>query len=170
MSLDQPQTAPFCWQDKRVLRLIREHLDRSKVTSSLAVYLALTEHASNKESESFQVSIGHIATLAGCGERTVKDRLNDLRNMSLIQTTCPALRTALTFKLLPTQDALSTPDGCRTLGNNRPTQGDNRPTQGKRTASLLALSRRTEEKNTPNPQRLSLKSMVLDELTKEVTP
>lgn len=153
---------PFCWQDKRALRLIREQLDRPKVMSSIAVYTALTEYASNKESESFQVSIGHIATLAGCGERTVKARLNDLRNLSLIQTTCPALKTALTFRLLPTQGAIAAPDGCRTLGNNR-------TTQGKRTAPLLAPNRRIEEKNTPNPQSSSAKDMVLDEPAKETT-
>src|SRR5262245_45614493 len=64
---------PFCWQSKIVRRRIRDAFDSSSnVLSALGVYDALTEIASDFNSERFQVSRAHIAAVSGASVTTVK--------------------------------------------------------------------------------------------------
>src|SRR5437667_456982 len=72
---------PFCWQNKHVLRAIRDHFDATNnVSSALAVYLALTEIASDKQSELFDRRIGDIAARAGVSYKTANKVLHRLES------------------------------------------------------------------------------------------
>ena len=99
--------APFCWQHKPALRLIREAFDADKtVASALAVYLALTEIASDEESEVFTTTHAWIAQKCGVSPRTVQDRLNGLVEISLVEIHTPALKSPSTYRLLSVSQPL----------------------------------------------------------------
>jgi DNA-binding Lrp family transcriptional regulator len=81
--------------------LIREAFDADKtVASALAVYLALTEIASDEESEVFTTTHAWIAQKCGVSPRTVQDRLNELAEIGLVEIHTPALKSPSTFRLL----------------------------------------------------------------------
>lgn len=120
MSLSRKSSdGPWCWQSKAALRAIREGFEaESGVASGLAVYLALTEVASDRQSDTFQVSHAHLAGLTGLCIRTIQNRLNGLSEMKLIHVSTPELRTASTYTLLPFGNGCVTPsNGCRAFGN-----------------------------------------------------
>jgi hypothetical protein len=95
------KAAPFCWQHKAALRKIREAFDAEKsVASALGVYHALTEIASDKESESFETTHGWIAHKSGLSPRTVQDRLAGLSQIGLVEISTPALKSPSTYRLL----------------------------------------------------------------------
>jgi hypothetical protein len=76
---------PFCWQNKHVLRSIRDHFDATNnVSSALAVYVALTEIASNKQSEVFDRRIGDIAARAGVSYKTADKVLHRLEALAIV--------------------------------------------------------------------------------------
>ena len=62
---------PYCWQSKVARRFICEHFDGDSFGAScLGVYAALTEIASDEESETFTTQQSHIAKKACLGVRT----------------------------------------------------------------------------------------------------
>ena len=79
---------PFCWQNKNILRSIRDYFDATNnVSSALAVYVALTEIASDNQSEVFDRRIGDIATRAGVSYKTASKVLHRLESLSIIAIT-----------------------------------------------------------------------------------
>ncbi len=91
----------WCWMDKRALRKIREAFDRDNaISSALAVYLALCEIASNKESEVFQTTHSYIAQNSGVSIKTVQRRLKILEEIELIRVSTPNLRAPSNYTLL----------------------------------------------------------------------
>jgi hypothetical protein len=110
--------SPFCWQSKRVLRFIRDSFDESNnVASALAVYVSLTENASDHQSETFDSRIRDIAARAGVSYRTANDVLHRFETLGIIAIRRNAIgntkqRAPSTYTLL----ALG--NGCPTLGNS----------------------------------------------------
>jgi hypothetical protein len=87
----------WAWQDKRALRRIRELLEDN--ATALALYLALTEQASNSTSPEFTASHAQLASLSGLSVRTVQRRLLDLKRINLVGISTPRLREPSTFTL-----------------------------------------------------------------------
>ena len=73
---------PWMWANKAALEKIRLRCEDAK--SSLAVYLALCEVASDEQSDNFRVSMDRIGSKCGLSRRTVFDRLNDLEFIGLV--------------------------------------------------------------------------------------
>lgn len=122
----------FAWQDKAALRKIRESI--RDYDSALGVYLALTVAASDAQNDEFTTTHKWLAGLSGFSERTVRDRLHDLREIGLVGIVTPKLRSPCTYKLLPSGDGCPTAgNGCRAFGNGA--------------GGSVADIRRTEEKN-----------------------
>ena len=93
--------APYCWQSKTVRKSIRDDYDGDHFgTAVLAVYDALTEIASDEQSETFTTLQSHIAKKACLGVTTVKKALPELRRLATISYATPKLRGAITFTLL----------------------------------------------------------------------
>jgi hypothetical protein len=68
------KNGPFCWQSKEVLRFIRDCFDsNNSVASALSVYLALSEKASDEQSEQFDCRIRDIAARAGVSYKTAAE-------------------------------------------------------------------------------------------------
>ncbi len=77
--------APFCWQNKRVLRLITETFAESnQAASARSVYLAMTEIASDLQAETFIAGIADIARRAGVSYKTVDRLLGGLVALGVI--------------------------------------------------------------------------------------
>lgn len=92
---------PFCWQHKPALRKIREAFDQEKtVSSALGIYGALTEIASDEESEVFQTTHAYIAQKSGFSPRTVQARLAGLAEIGLVEVSTPSMKTPSTYRLL----------------------------------------------------------------------
>ena len=109
---------PFAWQDKRVLRKIRDSFDSANtIASALGTYNALTVVASDKQVEEFQTTHAWLAGLSGFSERTVRDRVADLARLGIVAVSTPALRAPSTYRLLPFGDGcLAFGNGCRAFG------------------------------------------------------
>lgn len=76
---------PFCWQSKNALSRIEDACDsRTDKAYVLAVYLALTWHASNCQCEEFKLEKRKLAARAGVCYRKVADILNLLVELKLI--------------------------------------------------------------------------------------
>ena len=77
--------APFCWQEKQALRSIRARFeDSNKTPYALAIYLALTELASDRQCETFQGGIATIAKKAGTSYKTTLEYLRELEVLGVI--------------------------------------------------------------------------------------
>jgi hypothetical protein len=107
---------PFAWQDKRVLRRIREQCEDP--ASALGTYFALSVAASDSSTEVFQTTHSWLAALSGLSEKTVRNRLADLSRIGAVVITTPKLRAPCTYRLLPFGNSYRTSgNGCRTFGN-----------------------------------------------------
>lgn len=92
---------PFCWQPKAALRKIRESFDAEKtVASAIGTYGALTEIASDMQTEIFTTTHGWIAQKSGLSPRTVQARLAGLVEIGLVEISTPILKAPSTYKLL----------------------------------------------------------------------
>jgi hypothetical protein len=77
--------APFCWQTKAAIWRIREAFDESKfLDQALAVYLVLTELASDAQSPTFDAKRRKIAERSGVSMRRVSEILARFKNLSLV--------------------------------------------------------------------------------------
>jgi hypothetical protein len=78
---------PWCWQEKRALRLIRAEFRWSpkRMTTCLTIYLCLTELESNNSSKTpFYACNSTIAKMAGKSISTIKAYCNFLISLELL--------------------------------------------------------------------------------------
>jgi hypothetical protein len=91
----------FAWQDKKALDAIRNGFDGSSLgMAALAVYVALTELASDNESQSFVETLGRISEKSGASVATVKRVLPVLEMLRVVEIVRhPGLRLPSTYVL-----------------------------------------------------------------------
>jgi predicted DsbA family dithiol-disulfide isomerase len=87
----------WCWAGKAELRKIRQEC--ANYASALAVYHALSEIASDKESDEFQTTQEWLAQLSGFKARTIRRRLKDLQEIGVVQIQTPKLKAPSTYRL-----------------------------------------------------------------------
>ena len=75
----------WCWQDKDILSLIRENFKGQRLTTSLAIYLSLTELASNNSSDEFTAYFSQIAKLSGKSIPTIKSYSNQFIKIGILK-------------------------------------------------------------------------------------
>ncbi len=78
---------PKCWQDKRIIRFLREHYFDKKRTTAIAIYLTLTETASNSNSETFKAYYNQIGAMIGKSSSTIKRYCNDFIQLKILEKT-----------------------------------------------------------------------------------
>jgi Crp-like helix-turn-helix domain len=144
MKPDDASRVPWCWQDKRALRRIREQVEDH--ASALALYLALTEQASNSTSPQFTASHAQLAALSGLSIATVKRRLPELRRAGAIDYSTPRLREPSEFRLLPADPSAPADPaiGCRLLAHRERTKAHNEPAIAHESAAPRATLEGTE--------------------------
>lgn len=112
-------TPPFAWQDKRVLRLIREQIEH--YGTALSVYNALAVAASDAGKHEFQTTHAWLSQLCGFCERTVRSRLADLQRIGAITIGTPTLKAPSTYRLMSIGSGYQTfGTSCRTFGKGKP--------------------------------------------------
>lgn len=79
------QSRRWCWQDKDILDLIRENFKGQRLTTALAVYLSLTELASNNSSDEFTAYFSQIAKLSGKSIPTIKSYSNEFIKIGILK-------------------------------------------------------------------------------------
>jgi hypothetical protein len=108
---------PFCWQSKEVLRFIRDCFDATNnIASALAVYVSLTEKASDEQSETFNSRIRDIAARAGVSYKTATSVLHRFEKLRIIAI--------LRNKIENTQENAPSTYTLLGLGNDCPTLGN----------------------------------------------
>ena len=155
-------TFPWCWQHRPTLQLIRDKVP--DIASGLAVYVALTEMASEFNANPFKATQNAIAIRCGLGVRTVTRRLADLESAGVIRRTAPPgpVQSDEIELLDPTGDRRRKPgDGIRTLRHDDGTPGHDDGTLRHRNAAPwpnpIHGERNQESKNPrrPSSRRLS---------------
>jgi hypothetical protein len=82
----QIKDAPFCWQHKDVLRMITETFSESdQAVSARSLYVALSELASDNESQTFTATKALIAHKAALSISTVQRLLNGFEQLGVVQ-------------------------------------------------------------------------------------
>jgi DNA-binding MarR family transcriptional regulator len=86
-SKTQSKREPFCWIEKRKLRMIADVFSEGtgSVNSARSLYLALAEIASDKQRDRFDASQAEIAHRAGLSVASVKRILPVFRRLGLIK-------------------------------------------------------------------------------------
>lgn len=121
----------WCWQDKDILGLIREDFTGQRLTTALAIYLSLTELASNNSSDEFTAYFSQIAKLSGKSIPTIKSYSNQFIKIGILKK---KIRKVDSKTNLSNQWSLLTP----WVNNNYPTSvSNNYRTSGKNSYPLL---------------------------------
>ncbi len=77
---------PFCWQSKKVTRLIKAHFkDQRAKCSAITVYQALTEMASDKNSDNFREYFVVIADIAGINAKTFGSIMRSFSQLGILK-------------------------------------------------------------------------------------
>ena len=79
---------PFCWLGKRQLRTLADVFAEGKIVSLAAarsVYLALSEIASDKQSDTFIVATSYIAQRAGVTSKTVRRMVKSFKRLGFLK-------------------------------------------------------------------------------------
>ena len=101
---------PWCWQEKKVRRLIRNRMDGSPFCAYvLGIYDALTEIASDEQTPSFKTLHSHIASKAGCSVSAVKRALSELVDLDVVSIETPPLKGPCTYHLLVAKEPTIAP-------------------------------------------------------------
>jgi hypothetical protein len=136
---------PWCWVEKPKLRMIADIFSQNTVAISIntarSIYLAVTEIASDKESDVFDASHEEIAHRAGVSPSSVKRILPVFRKLGLLKVKrnwINGLETRSTYTIIRG----------KTLAHHEPALGQ--PTKGKRATSeeLAKRKARNERNNT----------------------
>jgi len=146
---------PWCWQDKRTLQMIRDYFEDGHGHSAfaLAVYLAMTELASDAQAETFTAPISQIARRAGASYRKTAKVLNRFESLKLIHVQRKTVEgtkehAPSTYTMLGTpcltlgqRDAKCLPKSSKNRNNrNKPNTG-NTPSDGSRRRVTLKPQR-----------------------------
>jgi hypothetical protein len=139
----QIKDAPWCWQQKHVLRMITDAFSESEqAASARSLYVALTELASDNGSETFTVTKALIAHKAGLSVSTVQRVLKGFEQLGVVhiegqfaERNSGAIRAPNTYMLL----ALGHGDAT-TLGHGR---------SGSNPDKVKESEKKKEKKETP---------------------
>jgi hypothetical protein len=107
---------PFCWQEKAVVRKIREKTKTSEIATALAIYGVLTELASNFTSDEFDIKTRTIAKMVGRSERSAGRYLSKLEKIGAIKKKpliedgeCRCLTIVLVHSVMTPTEGVGTP-------------------------------------------------------------
>ena len=130
-------TEPWCWVEKPKLRMISEVFAEGKLGAlgaARSVYLAMSEIASDKQSDTFIVATSYIAQRAGVAPKTVHRVIGILKRLGFVRThkrSENGLKLATEYTLIRTND----------------------PTMGKAAKSYLPIREECSEESRESTER-----------------
>jgi len=131
---DIKKTQAWCWQDKQVMRLIRENYKSKRLTTSVAIYQSLTELASNTGSDSFNAYLSQIARLAGKSTSTIKKYTKELVGLGVLKIenrkledriNLPNRWILLTHSVSNSKPTSDSHNSLNSISNNKPRREEN---------------------------------------------
>ena len=82
------RNAPFQWQDKNTMRLIREAFQEergNKLAFAIAVYVCMTEIASNQQSDVFIFTQNELAKMTGLSRKMVNQIIEAFERLNIVK-------------------------------------------------------------------------------------
>ncbi len=76
---------PFCWQEKEIMRVIRENYMGEKRTTAIAIYQCVTEIASNNGNNAFTAYNSQVAELSGKSRSTIKIYVKQFITLGILE-------------------------------------------------------------------------------------
>ena len=76
---------PFCWQEKKILRLLKKKYKKHELSKYRNLYLTLTEINSDFNGKTIKYYTKTIATYSGLGRDWIPSALKEFENMGIIQ-------------------------------------------------------------------------------------
>lgn len=84
MATRTTRNQPFCWQEKKVLRLLRNKFSGAELVKYKALYLTLTEIDSDSNGQPIKFYTKTIATYSGLSVKWIPGALQILRELEAI--------------------------------------------------------------------------------------
>jgi hypothetical protein len=84
LRVEDGRRQPWCWQEKPILKYIRKSFEKGEIATATAIYVALTEIASNRQSDSFNTKRATIAEMVGRSANSVDRYLGRFEELELI--------------------------------------------------------------------------------------
>jgi len=132
---------PFAWQDKRVLRQIRERIE--DYGTALAVYAALSIVASDNQTERFPTTHQWLSQLSGFSVATVKRRLEDLQRIGAVHIVTPKFKAPAKYTLLAFVHGEPTPLAHGAIAHENEKSGSNHELHQKKQESRMKTETET---------------------------
>lgn len=75
---------PFCWQEKKILRLLKKHFQKTELAKYRNLYLTLTEIDSDFNNQPIKFYYKTIAKYSGLSDKWIPQALQKLRELEII--------------------------------------------------------------------------------------
>jgi len=85
MATRSTRNQPFCWQEKKVLRLLRKKFNKSELVKMKSLYLALTEIDSDFNGKPIKFYTKTISTYSGLSVKWIPKALQSLKQYEIIE-------------------------------------------------------------------------------------
>lgn len=132
---------PFAWEDKRLLRHIRERIE--DYGTAIAVYTALTIVASDNQREQFETTHQWLSKLSGFSVATVKRRLEDLQRIGAVKIVTPKFKAPATYTLLAFIHGEPSPIGHDAIAHENEESSSNRELHQKKPETRIKTETET---------------------------
>lgn len=74
----------WCWQDKRIMRMLRNRYPKKRIATAITVYQTMTELASNRSENYVRARYSTIARMTGKSKSTVRRYLMEFISLGII--------------------------------------------------------------------------------------
>ena len=75
---------PWCWQEKPILKFIRKSFKTKEIATAISIYVVLTEIASNRQKDSYNVTRADIGKMVGRSADSIDRYLNRFEELEII--------------------------------------------------------------------------------------
>lgn len=75
---------PWCWQEKPILKFIRKSFKTKEIATAISIYVVLTEIASNKQKNDYNVTRADIGKMVGRSADSIDRYLNRFEELEII--------------------------------------------------------------------------------------
>lgn len=85
LRVEDGRRQPWCWQEKPILKYIRKSFEKGEIATATAIYVALTEIASNRQTDAFNTKRATVAEMVGRSANSVDRYLSRFQELGLLE-------------------------------------------------------------------------------------
>jgi hypothetical protein len=148
---------PWCWQEKPILKFIRKSFKAKEIATAIAIYTTLTEIASNKQKDDFNVTRADIGKMVGRSADSIDRYLNRFEELEIINKEVVVYdnwNRGLNIQLLGTPDAEKYKVSAKGSAASAPMRGvaePMRPPNKNHVSEPMQGGSRTDAATSPHP-------------------